>query len=72
MLSKCANKECTARFKYFGIGLLFVTQADCRRAAKKNAPPELSWLCDKCSRLKHGDVPKRLPVIVGPNSRRSA
>jgi hypothetical protein len=74
MLDKCATKGCHRRFKYFGVGLLFV--APPKRSSfndfDADRPPEFFWLCEKCARRENEITLKRLPVIVGPTARRTA
>lgn len=59
MLSKCANPDCSATFRYFGQGKLF--EVDSRKRvpdedgldsfAAKKAPRSVErfWLCSRCS-----------------------
>lgn len=57
MLSKCANPECSARFRYFGQGKLFRIETasgfERRRAMGENKKPlrrvEFYWLCENCA-----------------------
>ena len=71
MLDKCATKGCHRRFKYFGVGLLFVAPPKLR-TTNGDEPPEFFWLCEKCARHDTEQNLKRLPVIVGPAARRTA
>ena len=58
MLSKCANPECTALFRYLHDGKLFRMEMPAV-VASDNTPPEQAkkppqrteffWLCEKCS-----------------------
>lgn len=70
MLTKCATKDCSHRFKYFGVGLLYVKP----RKSRTSSDPDLEfcWLCETCSRHESEVTLKSLPVVVGPASRRTA
>jgi len=58
MLAKCANPACSARFRYFHQGRLFVFEP--KRVAPNRGPPtdaedadrshcpQCSWLCSSC------------------------
>jgi hypothetical protein len=59
MLSKCANPDCSAQFRYFNQGKLFRLETACgferRRAMGENEPHkplrrvEFYWLCQNCA-----------------------
>ena len=70
MLHKCATKDCTRRFKYFGIGLLYVKPR--RTHTNGDQDLEFFWLCERCAKRENESTLKRLPVIVGPAVRRTA
>jgi hypothetical protein len=70
MLDKCATPDCNRRFKYFGVGLLFV--APPKKKAHSNSGPEFFWLCERCARRENEMAFKRLPVVVGPPLRRAS
>jgi hypothetical protein len=73
MLHKCATKDCRNRFKYFGVGLLYVAPRRKKDAPKTNVEElEFFWLCEKCARRENETPLGRLPVIVGPTARRTA
>lgn len=56
MVSKCANRECGATFRYFHTGQLFRMQVPAAKSAdqsemKASVPRmEFFWLCDDCAR----------------------
>ena len=71
MLHKCATSGCDSKFKYFGVGLLYVLP----RREKNNRPTsdvEFFWLCERCARRENESTLQRLPVIVGPALRSTA
>ena len=70
MLHKCATKGCYRKFKYFGEGLLYVQPRAGKKVTDSNV--EFFWLCEKCARRENEATLRRLPVIVGPELRRTA
>ena len=54
MLSKCANPECQARFRYLHEGKVFMADWMGGSAAESDNAcwrrTEMYWLCDTCSR----------------------
>ena len=77
MLHKCATQDCPRRFKYFGVGLLFVeprpkAKANDSQRVSRAGDVEFFWLCEECARRDNEQTFKRLPVIVGPEPRRTA
>jgi hypothetical protein len=69
MLNKCSGKDCSRKFKYFGLGLLYVMPS---QRKSHDGEPELFWLCEQCAQRESELSLKRLPVIVGPALRRTA
>lgn len=49
MISHCANPSCTAAFKYFGTGKLFVSEQ--KSSGGKPGYRELFWLCERCCKV---------------------
>lgn len=53
MLSKCANPECSAVFRYLHLGKIFhlsVPEAEASSGASISLRHERFWLCDQCSK----------------------
>ena len=80
MLSKCANPDCSRRFRYISEGKLFVIEAaspsplDRRRLKKTGLARrvEYRWLCDECSQyLTIAFQPGRGSITVPLRSRLS-
>jgi hypothetical protein len=69
MLHKCATRDCNRKFKYFGVGLLFVQP---KKKATNPSDVEFFWLCEKCARRENEHTLQRLPVVIGPALRRTA
>ncbi len=73
MLTKCANPECNARFRYLHEGKLFVV--DRFDSSQRGLSPELAanesyrldyyWLCSSCSRSMEvvSGSPTRMQVM---------
>ena len=54
MVSKCANPECTARFRYFHNGQLFRLDTPSKSHGEDEMNKHVSrleffWLCDECA-----------------------
>lgn len=75
MVSKCANPDCSASFRYFHNGRLFRLETsvgqDRRRAMGRdgelNKPLrrlEFYWLCDECARRMTLSYDKEMGVTV--------
>jgi len=70
MLEKCANEKCDKKFRYFSVGLLYLAPRSAQNSKLGVNEAEFFWLCEKCARHEDTKAPERLPVIVGPASRR--
>jgi hypothetical protein len=79
VVSKCANPECVATFRYFHQGKLFrlETEAgfDRRRALGNDAETkkplrriEFYWLCENCSQNMTVVFEKGVGVLARPNA----
>jgi hypothetical protein len=76
MLSKCANPQCTASFRYLHDGKLFrmevpaalAVMQDNRNAKKPPHRTEFFWLCDACSTQMTLTYSKELGVTTRPLS----
>lgn len=79
MLSKCANPDCSARFRYFNQGRLFridtTSGFERRRALGENDSPqkplrriEFYWLCEGCARRMVLAYDKETGVSVRPQA----
>ena len=49
MLSKCANPDCVATFRYLQQGKLFRLEKERTRDFSQSPEPEYFWLCGNCS-----------------------
>lgn len=79
MVSKCANPECTASFRYFHHGKLFrlessaASSADGENGMNPHAPRlEFFWLCDQCAAILTLTFEKGAGISVRPKTRHSA
>lgn len=77
MLSKCANPDCSAQFRYFHQGKLFRLETasgfERRRSLGENESPqkplrrvEFYWLCDNCADKMVLAYDKETGVTVRP------
>lgn len=75
MVSKCANPECSAPFRYFHTGKLFRAEVsvglDRRRTLDEDEPPrkplrrlEFFWLCESCAQSLTVSFDKETGVMV--------
>lgn len=77
MVSKCANPECSARFRYFHTGQLFrvETPANCDNddeMSRHVSRLEFFWLCDDCAGTLTLAFEKGVGISVQPKPARAA
>jgi hypothetical protein len=82
MVSKCANPDCTASFRYFHIGKLFRLDSPPAHTHKtasgedemlKRVPRlEFFWLCDECAGKMTLTFEKGMGVSVQPKHKYAA
>ena len=71
MLHKCATNGCNTKFKYFGVGLLYVVPRP-EKNIRTSSEVEFFWLCERCARRENEAALQKLPVIVRPAFRSPA
>ena len=72
MLAKCATKTCNQKFKYFGVGLLFIEAPKQGQRSQNSDDVEFYWLCERCARREANGLLKKIPVVERPPYRRAA
>ena len=79
MVSKCANPECAATFRYFHNGKLFRleplarNQSDTEEGMNKHAARvEFFWLCDDCTGKMTLEFENGVGVSVRPKLKHAA
>jgi hypothetical protein len=65
MLHKCATNGCNTKFKYFGVGLLYVVPHP-EKNNRQSSNVEFFWLCERCAHRENESTAQKLPVIVRP------
>lgn len=77
MVSKCANPECSAKFRYFHSGQLFRVETPASAGAENEMNRHVSrleffWLCDDCAGKLTLVLEKGVGISVQPKLARAA
>jgi len=73
MVSKCANPECSAKFRYLRQGKLFqmeagaIVESDASSAGRRQV--QFFWLCDECAAEMTLVFKKDSGVVTQPRAR---
>ena len=64
MLSKCANPDCVATFRYLQQGKLFRLEKERMKDFSQSPEPEYFWLCGNCSETVSLRLDKESKVVM--------